>query len=92
MVHRVLTKVSLVAFLAAVVLGGVPALALEKTTLKLGWVPNGESLGYYVAIDKGYYKAQGIEVKIVRGFGAGDTAKQVASGAVPFGDGDRPSR
>ena len=57
MVHRVLIRVSFAAVLAAFILGGVPALALEKTVLKLGWVPNGESLGYYVAIDQGYYKA-----------------------------------
>ena len=88
MVGRIFTKASVVAFLAIFVLGGIPALALEKTTLKLGWVPNGESLGYYVAIDQGYYKARGIDLKIVRGYGAGDTAKQVATGAVPFGDGD----
>ena len=88
MVHRVLIRVSFAAVLAAFILGGVPARALEKTILKLGWVPNGESLGYYVAIDQGYFKARGIDLKIVRGYGAGDTAKQVASGAVPFGDGD----
>ncbi len=88
MVRRVLTKVLLVASLVSFALGGVPALGVEKTTLRLGWVPNGESLGYYVAIDKGYYKARGVDLQIVRGFGAGDTAKQVATGAVPFGDGD----
>lgn len=88
MSHRVLAKALLAVFLAAVLPGMAPALAAGKNILMLGWVANGESLGYYVALDQGYYKAEGVEIEVVRGFGAGNTAKEVAAGSVPFGDAD----
>jgi NitT/TauT family transport system substrate-binding protein len=49
---------------------------------------NGRHAYYYVALDKGYYKAAGMDVKIVRGQGSTDAVKQVASGTAQFGFAD----
>lgn len=73
----------------ALLLGGASAgSSLEKGTMALGWIPIGGDTGYFVAADQGFYKDVGAEVTIVRGFGAADSAKKVAQGAVEFGNGD----
>lgn len=43
---------------------------------------------FYVALDKGYYKAEGLDVNILRGQGSIDTVKKVASGAAVIGFAD----
>ena len=43
---------------------------------------------FYVALDKGYYKAEGLDVTILRGQGSIDAVKKVASGAAEIGFAD----
>lgn len=43
---------------------------------------------YYVALDKGYYKAEGLDVSFLRGRGSIDAIKKVASGAADIGFAD----
>jgi NitT/TauT family transport system substrate-binding protein len=43
---------------------------------------------FYVALDKGYYKAEGLDVNILRGQGSIDAVKKVASGAAAIGFAD----
>ncbi len=43
---------------------------------------------YYVALDKGYYKAEGLEVSFLRGQGSIDAIKKVGSGAASIGFAD----
>jgi ABC-type nitrate/sulfonate/bicarbonate transport system substrate-binding protein len=38
--------------------------ALKKVTVVLDWTPNTNHTGLYVALEKGYYKAQGLDVDI----------------------------
>jgi NitT/TauT family transport system substrate-binding protein len=53
---------------AAMALGAlVPAFAQEKVTLQLKWVTQAQFAGYYVAKDKGFYKAEGIDITIKPG-------------------------
>jgi NitT/TauT family transport system substrate-binding protein len=40
---------------------------LQKVTLQLKWLPQSQFMGYYVAAAKGYYKDQGIDIKILPG-------------------------
>src|SRR3954469_6757527 len=75
------------AALAALVLA-LPALAQEPVALALDWVVNGTHAGYFVAKDKGYYKAAGLDVTLSRGFGSGDTVKRVASRSATIGVAD----
>jgi len=57
----------------------------EKLTLKLNWVPGGDHCFYFVAKDKGLYEQEGLDVKIERGRGSGDTVKRVDLGTVEVG-------
>ena len=68
-------------------LGMAPAADAKtrKVRLQLDWVIMGYHAGFFVAKDKGFYKSKGLEVSIGRGYGSGDTAKVVASGASEFG-------
>jgi NitT/TauT family transport system substrate-binding protein len=43
------------------------AQAAEKVTIQLKWVTQAQFAGYFVAQDKGYYKAEGLEVTIKPG-------------------------
>lgn len=41
--------------------------AADKVTLQLKWVTQGQFAGYYVAKDKGFYEAEGLDVEIKPG-------------------------
>src|SRR5436309_15851094 len=43
---------------------------------------------YYIALEKGYYKAEGLNLNILRGQGSLDAVKKVASGAADIGFAD----
>lgn len=43
------------------------AMAADKVTVQLKWVPQAQFAGYYVAAAKGYYKAEGLDVTIKPG-------------------------
>ena len=49
---------------------------------------NGRHSYYYVALDKGYYADEGIDLKIERGGGSADAIKQVAAGRAQLGFAD----
>ena len=42
----------------------LPAAAQDKVTLQLKWVTQAQFAGYYAAVEKGYYKAAGLNVNI----------------------------
>ena len=64
---------------------GSPALAADKVTLNLNWFYVGDHSPYFVAVDKGWYKEEGLEVNIVTGKGSGDVVKKVDVGSVDIG-------
>ena len=63
-----------------------PVTKLQKVTVLLDWVPNTNHTGLYVAKDKGYYKAEGLEVEIIQP-SEGDSAALIAAGQGDFGVG-----
>ena len=70
--------------LATLLLPG-SAHALEKVSLQLKWLHQFQFAGYYVALEKGFYRNAGLDVEI-RGGGPGiDAAVDVASGKADFG-------
>ena len=76
-------------FVAVWFLGGWSvAWGQEKVTLRLDFIPNGYHGPFYVALDKGYYREEGLDVQIGRGFGSVDTIKRVDAGADTFGFAD----
>jgi len=72
----------------ALALGSSVSWAADNVTFVTDFGFNGRHAYYYVALDKGYYKAAGLDVKIVRGQGSTDAVKQVASGAAQIGFAD----
>lgn len=60
---------------------------VEKSdvTFMLDWTIAGTHAPFFMALDKGYYKAEGLNVRIDRGTGAANTAANVASGVYDFG-------
>ena len=62
--------------------------AADDVTFVTDFGFNGRHAYYYVALEKGYYKDVGINVKIVRGQGSSDAVKQVAAGAAQIGFAD----
>jgi NitT/TauT family transport system substrate-binding protein len=63
----------------------------ERVRFALNWLVSGRNAGYFVAIEKGFYKAEGLDVSISRGNGSGDTIKRVAAGESEFGLADTAS-
>ena len=61
--------------------------ALEKTdvSIQLKWLPQAQFMGYYVALDKGYYKDAGLNVTIIPGGGDIGETTAVYTGQVDFG-------
>lgn len=56
----------------AAVMGAVSPLAVwsqtaAKLTLQAAWVNDAEFMGYFIAMDNGYYKAEGLELKYLSG-------------------------
>src|SRR5690348_15439713 len=58
---------------------------LTKVTLQLTWVPQAQFAGYYAALDLGYYKAAGLNVKLLNGGPQIVQGQVVAAGRAQFG-------
>ncbi|OZO45598.1 nitrate ABC transporter substrate-binding protein, partial [Pseudomonas fluorescens] len=53
--------------IAALALWGGMASAADEVTLQLKWVTQAQFAGYYVALDKGFYEEEGLDVTIKPG-------------------------
>jgi NitT/TauT family transport system substrate-binding protein len=73
--------------LAAVPLQPAFAQAAEKVTVRFTWKLKGEYAPLFVALDKGYYKGEGLDVDLAEGSGAQTVLKLLASGNEKFGYG-----
>src|SRR5688572_29416314 len=62
-----------------------PALAQTDLKFALDWKFEGPSAPYFVAIDKGYYKAEGLNVTVDTGPGSVAGIARVAAGTYPIG-------
>src|SRR3954465_10232815 len=77
---------------AAAALTASPATADTDVKFALDWKFEGPAAPYYVAIDKGYYKAEGLDVTIDSGPGSVQGIARVAAGTYPLGFFDFNSR
>jgi len=57
------------------------AVAQERVTLVLNWVPSGDHAPLYYAIQQGWYRDAGVDVKLEIARGSGASAARVGSGA-----------
>ena len=78
----------LAALAAGLMLTFAPAAAQEKIKFTLDWKLQGIHAWYYWAADKGYFKAEGLDVTIDQGEGSAATVTRIMSGAYDAGFGD----
>jgi NitT/TauT family transport system substrate-binding protein len=81
----------LAAGLASVFAGLVASAAMAQGTdvkFTLDWKFEGPAAPFLVAIDKGYFKSEGLNVTIDTGNGSRDTITRIASGTYQMGFGD----
>jgi putative hydroxymethylpyrimidine transport system substrate-binding protein len=57
----------------------------QSVEVMLDWVPNPDHLALYTTLGKGYFTAQGLDVKLQSPSNVTDVAKLVATGNVPLG-------
>jgi NitT/TauT family transport system substrate-binding protein len=72
---------------AAIALVGLTAEAQAptKVVFALNWFAVGDHAAYWVALDRGYYKARGLEVELQNSKGSGDSIAKVDSGRADVG-------
>lgn len=96
MIRRTAIAVALTAAvtaLALVALGFAPIARAQSKPLRpftfiLDFLPYGEYTPYFTALGKGWYREEGLDVKILRGAGSGDTVKRIAVGQGDAGSAD----
>lgn len=81
------TAATLVTFTAAT-LAASTALAETSVRFALDWKFEAPSAPYFIALDKGYYEAEGLEVSIDSGSGSTQTIPRIAAGNYDMGFGD----
>jgi NitT/TauT family transport system substrate-binding protein len=76
------------ALAAGLLLSLAPAAAQEKIKFTLDWKIQGIHAWYYWAAEKGYFKAEGLDVAIDQGEGSAATVNRIMGGAYDAGFGD----
>jgi NitT/TauT family transport system substrate-binding protein len=79
--------------LAMIVLAALaaPAAAQEKATLRLNWLIYGFHSPFYLGVERGHYRAEGIELEIGEGKGSGAAVQVVGAKGDTFGLSDGAS-
>jgi len=72
---------------AALLLAAVPGMALEQVTLQLKHAHQFQFAGYYAALELGYYKEAGLDVRIVEGLDGNAPERDVLAGRAQYGTG-----
>jgi len=89
MKHAIRSKLAKVAALGALMAMSIaPALAQTKLTFLLNVPPAGYNAGFELAVEKGFYKAAGLDVTIEPGNGSQTTAQLISVGRYDIGFAD----
>ena len=67
------------------------AAAQDKFTLQLNWFQLADHSPIYLALKKGYYKEENIELTVLRGAGSADSAKKIELKQADLGISDAPT-
>ena len=78
------TLVATVLALAAVA-AAPQAQPVQKVVFALNWFAVGDHAAYWVALEKGYYRARGLDVDLVNSKGSGDSIAKVDTGRADIG-------
>jgi NitT/TauT family transport system substrate-binding protein len=81
-------RTTLLAILAAL---AIPAQAADKMTLQLNWFHLADHSPIYMALKKGYYREEGLELNVVLGAGSADSAKKIDLKQAEVGISDAPT-
>ncbi|WP_295996255.1 EAL domain-containing protein [Rugamonas sp.] len=73
--------------LVSALLPAAPARALDAVTLQLKHLHQFQFAGYYAALEQGYYRDAGLNVKIVEGSDGNQPEREVLAGAAEYGVG-----
>ena len=73
------------------VLAALPAAAQDKVQLQLNWFHLADHSPIYLALKKGYYKEENIDLTVLRGSGSSDSAKKIDLGQSDIGISDAPT-
>jgi NitT/TauT family transport system substrate-binding protein len=79
------TLIALAAVLA------MPAQAADKMTLQLNWFHLADHAPIYMALKKGYYREEDLDLNVVRGAGSADSAKKIDLKQAEVGISDAPT-
>lgn len=63
----------------------------DKVQLQLNWFHLADHSPIYLALKKGYYKEEGIDLTVLRGSGSADSAKKIDLGQADVGISDAPT-
>ena len=69
----------------------LPATAQDKFTLQLNWFHLADHSPIYIALKKGYYKEENLDLTVVRGSGSADSAKKIDLKQGDLGISDAPT-
>jgi NitT/TauT family transport system substrate-binding protein len=74
-------------FMAVMAVISAPQTASAQTKIRftLDWIPGATHSAFFVALQKGYYKAEGLDVTIDRGKGSAEVVRQLASDTYDMG-------
>lgn len=76
---------------AAFATAGAPATAADRYVLMLDWLPSGDKAPAYIALQKGYFAQEGLEIQIQNGRGSTDALTKAATGTADFATGALPA-
>ena len=75
----------------AITAAALPSQAADKMTLQLNWFHLADHSPIYMALKKGYYKEEDLELNVVRGAGSADSAKKIDLKQAEVGISDAPT-
>src|ERR1051325_8525188 len=72
---------------AAFATAAAPSAAAERYVLMLDWLPSGDKAPAYVAVEKGYFAEEGLDITIQNARGSTDALTKAATGNADFATG-----
>ncbi|MBN4082518.1 ABC transporter substrate-binding protein [Mariprofundus ferrooxydans] len=81
-------RLPIILYLSLLLTCSTSALAGESVKIHLKWLHQFQSAGYLVALDKGFYRDEGLDVELVEGGPDHDPMKELHAGIVQYAVGD----